>query len=359
MVFRLDPCGVACVLITHLLVLYSDYVVVFYLVLPVLKNSFWAILNTICFNIVASLLLFSHICAAVTDPGLIPLHRYTADQLASVQKPDGWTTCNKCGIHRPPRAHHCRICRRCVRRMDHHCPWINNCVGECNQKYFIQFLIYVGILCVYALILVLICRAMISAGLKEDVSNADVVVVAHTIILVAISCLFGLFILAILSDQYKSIVEDTTAVEAWISGNIPHSSSDTEAYPDGNGNGGVVGGGFRRKLSKLTLFREVFGSGPFYSWLLPCSYLFKPYPKYYTALSNIINDVNYPVNSCTTTTTNNNNDSNLPINQHHHHHHGIDKKSTSITNISSSSSPIVTIETDSISSSSSSSNNHY
>ncbi|CAH8596992.1 unnamed protein product [Schistosoma mattheei] len=310
MVFRLDPCGIACVLITHLLVLYSDYVVVFYLVLPVLKNSFWAILNTICFNIVASLLLFSHICAAVTDPGLIPLHRYTVSQLASVQKPDGWTTCNKCGIHRPPRAHHCRICRRCVRRMDHHCPWINNCVGECNQKYFIQFLIYVGIL--YA-------------------SNADVVVVAHTIVLVAISCLFGLFILAILSDQYKSIVEDTTAVEAWLSGNIPHSSSDTEAYPNGGGNGGVGSGGFRRKLSKLTLFREVFGSGPFYSWLLPCSYLFKPYPKYYTALSNIINDVNYSVNSC----NNNNNNNNLPINDHHHHHHGIDNKSTTTTTASS------------------------
>ena len=39
------------------------------------------------------------------------------------QDSDEWTLCSRCEAYRPPRAQHCRVCHRCVRRMDHHCPW--------------------------------------------------------------------------------------------------------------------------------------------------------------------------------------------------------------------------------------------
>lgn len=40
---------------------------------------------------------------------------------------------------KPPRAHHCRICRECTARMDHHCFFVNQCVGAANYHSFIVF----------------------------------------------------------------------------------------------------------------------------------------------------------------------------------------------------------------------------
>lgn len=48
--------------------------------------------------------------------------------------------CPLCNEYKPLRAHHCSICGICVLKMDHHCPWINNCVGQNNLRYFILFL---------------------------------------------------------------------------------------------------------------------------------------------------------------------------------------------------------------------------
>lgn len=39
------------------------------------------------------------------------------------------------------RSHHCKECGRCVDRLDHHCPWIDNCVGLGNQRIFFCFIL--------------------------------------------------------------------------------------------------------------------------------------------------------------------------------------------------------------------------
>lgn len=43
---------------------------------------------------------------------------------------------------KPERAHHCRTCGTCILKFDHHCPWINQCVGLGNERYFILFMLW-------------------------------------------------------------------------------------------------------------------------------------------------------------------------------------------------------------------------
>ncbi|KAJ5090013.1 hypothetical protein N7532_008697 [Penicillium argentinense] len=57
--------------------------------------------------------------------------------------------CSTCNLIKPARSKHCKFCRTCVSRQDHHCVWLMNCVGANNYMYFMSLLLSLSVLLAY------------------------------------------------------------------------------------------------------------------------------------------------------------------------------------------------------------------
>lgn len=74
------------------------------------------------------LALASHAKTTFTDPGSVPQAAVPNEQMRrEMGTPDQpLSMCSQCQTFKPPHSHHCRICNRCISRMDHHCPWVSD-----------------------------------------------------------------------------------------------------------------------------------------------------------------------------------------------------------------------------------------
>uniref|UniRef100_A0A1Y1KH18 Palmitoyltransferase n=3 Tax=Photinus pyralis TaxID=7054 RepID=A0A1Y1KH18_PHOPY len=112
-----------------------------------------AIFLTLTFLSSSGALWYCFLKAWLGDPGVISttkdLQFRTIIELAE-RGPGGFepsSFCSACLVKRPIRSKHCSVCNRCVARFDHHCPWVANCIGAKNHKYFLGFLAALVIMC--------------------------------------------------------------------------------------------------------------------------------------------------------------------------------------------------------------------
>lgn len=131
-----------------------------------LFQSWTSFFNYLIYYSLLAAVLYNFLCAIFFGPGYVP---------------EGWRPalaideqylqyCQQCNAFKAPRSHHCSKCKRCILKMDHHCPWINNCCGYNNQRYFFLFLFNAVVGCLHSLILMIITlyRALTFTPVNND-----------------------------------------------------------------------------------------------------------------------------------------------------------------------------------------------
>lgn len=154
--------------------------------------------------------------------------------------------CEKCRTIKPDRTHHCSVCGECVLKMDHHCPWINNCVCFTNYKYFVLFLGYALLYCIY------ICLTSVRyfiAFWKGDLQGMGRF---NILFLFFVAIMFGVSLMSLFGYHCYLVLENRTTLEAFRPPSFRGIGPDKYGF----------------HLGRFRNFKEVFGDDP-KIWFLP------------------------------------------------------------------------------------------
>lgn len=168
----------------------------------------------------------SYTVAVFTDPGS-PLttrrgndrHNYSALPVTedpeftsyTVNSTGGKRYCKKCQCPKPDRAHHCSTCKRCVLKMDHHCPWLATCVGLYNYKAFLLFLIYTSLFCWVDFA---VAFTWTWTEVFNDTPNMDTYLPVNVILLCILGGIIGLVLTGFTAWHISLAVRGTTTIES-------------------------------------------------------------------------------------------------------------------------------------------------
>lgn len=119
-------------------------------------------------------LIFFLMCS-FRDPGYLKNDR--VEFLRLLEQFDPTHLCPDCFTIRTIRSRHCSVCHRCVERFDHHCPWINNCIGIRNHNYFLAYILTQYVLLTIVILIAIIIMA--KENIKEGKCSGGSIINPH------------------------------------------------------------------------------------------------------------------------------------------------------------------------------------
>ncbi|XP_069952049.1 palmitoyltransferase ZDHHC20-B isoform X1 [Cherax quadricarinatus] len=117
--------------------------------------------------------------------------------------------CDKCVQVKPDRCHHCSVCGVCVLKLDHHCPWVNNCVAFTNYKFFILFLGYALLYCLF------IGATTLQYFIKFWKNQLDVDGKFHILFVFFVSIMFAISLVSLFGYHVFLVVKNRSTLESF------------------------------------------------------------------------------------------------------------------------------------------------
>jgi hypothetical protein len=154
---------------------------------------------------------------ACRDPGILPRCARVGGQVAGDIRPPAKEIliahgravqirfCDSCNVYQPPGTEHCSVCANCVRRFDHHCPWVCNCIGARNYASFFGFVCSSTLTLLFA---VAVCAVEVARDRDAD-GNITWTAGAAAIVMAFLATVL-LFVLALLVTHVQILLSNAS-----------------------------------------------------------------------------------------------------------------------------------------------------